>query len=394
MNAAYAAASGGDTVNVRCGSYGGQTISNRSLGSSVVTVRKDPGDGSCSRVTVSNLTVATSYIFVSGFQGTGTANNPQGFELGSTPGGCSVSYTSPSYPCALPYSHITLNDFAYNVGGSDGVSYATLSNGELGPLNAQSQGGCSGTIDGIDVSGLTTAGNADGPNSVAADHFTVDNVWVHDIQNPSGCGGHTDAIQGTSGYNNWTIENSRFTNDATCVLAYSTYEANPYVVDTITVKNNVFDGNGSLSHCITIGNKGATGSSGCGASNLNNLVENNTFTSGLQADVNCIGSPDGVFRNNIVLPSATCGGSGGDWAYDYNIFQISGGGCNTKPHSKVCAPAFTTTNHTTGNADLNTTDTCALDYIPLTAGTYPTTDIHGTPRPQRLAVDAGAMELP
>ena len=395
LNAAYAAASGGDTINVRCGSYGGQTINSRSLGSSVVKIQKDPGDSGCGRVTVSDLTVRTSYILVSGFKGAGTANNPQGFSLGSTPIGCGVSYTSPSYPCALPYSHITLNDFAFNVGGSDGVSYATLSNGELGPLNAQAQGGCAGAIDGIDVSGMTTSGSADGPNSVAADHFTVDNVWVHDIVNTSGCGGHTDAIQGVSGYNHWTIQNSRFTNDATCVLAYSTYEANPYVVDTITIRNNVFDGNGALNHCITIGNKGVSGSSACGASNLNNLVENNTFTSGLQADVNCIGSPDGVFRNNIVLPSTSCGGTSSlDWSYDYNIFQVSAGSCNTKPHSKVCAPAFTTTNHSTGNADLASSDTCAVDWVPLLGGAFPTLDIHGAPRPQRTAVDAGAMELP
>jgi hypothetical protein len=240
----------------------------------------------------------------------------------------------------------------------------------------------------MDVSGDNQAG---GGTAQPADHFTVLNMYVHDIHNASGCGGHTDAIQGINGYNHWLIERSRFANDDTCVLAYSPDEGNQYAVDSITVENSAFVGNGALGHCITVGNKGAAGSSACGSSNLNNIIQNNTFISGLTADVNCFGSPDGIFRNNIVRPSMACSATGTDWSFDYNNFEGGNSTCNGKSHSTTCTVSFATSDHSTGNVDLAGSDTCAKNTIP---SNYPATDIHGTSRPQGANADAGAMEVP
>jgi hypothetical protein len=388
LGAAYQAAQGGDTIDVRCGTYANQTVGNRSLGTSVVTIQKDPGDGSCSRVTVPNLTISSSYVFVSGFKGDGvsTGANIGGFLLGGNLMACG-SYTAAGYPCALPYSHITIDDFSYNSGGVNGVSYATIQNGEIGPLSAQSGAGCTGPIDGMDVSGDNAVDNTGQP----VDHLTVKYTYIHDITNTSSCGGHTDAIQGINGYNNWTFDGDIFSNDATCVLAYSPAEGNPYAVDTMTVENSVFMGNGALSHCISVGNKGAAGSSACGSSNLNNIIQNNTFISGLTADVNCFGSPDGIFRNNIVLPNMACSASGTDWSFDFNNFEGGNSTCNGKSHSTTCTVSFAASDHSTGNVDLAGSDTCAKNTIP---SNYPPTDIHGTTRPQGANADAGAMEVP
>ena len=237
---------------------------------------------------------------------------------------------------------------------------------------------------------------ASGSNSASdsgqpIDHLTVNNVYVHDIHNASGCGGHTDAIQGINGYNNWLIENSRFVNDDTCVLAYAPAEGNWYSVDRITVVNSAFVNNGALGHCISIGNKGAAGSAACGSSNLNNLIYNNTFISGLTADANCAGGPDGIFRNNILLPSMACLATGTDFSFAFNNFEGGNSTCRKTNNATMCVVAFATSDHSTGNVDLSTRDTCAKNKI---TSNFPPTDIHGTPRKRGAKADTGAMEIP
>ena len=77
-------------------------------------------------------------------------------------------------------------------------------------------------------------------------------------------------------------------------------------------------------------------------------------------------------------------------AFDYNTW--SSGGCGS--HAKTCTPSFADSSHANGNIDLNPSDTCAKNYVPPPAGTFPATDIHGTSRPQGTNVDAGAHEIP
>lgn len=398
MNAAYAAASGGDTIKVRCGTYGSQSIANRSIGSSIVTIEKDPDDNGCSRVTTGDLSIATSYITVSGVQGTGDGNpNFTSFSIGLYSQECDQNYPDGNWPCPMPRNYVTLDNFHYNTGTSSGTGYLTLSNGEIGPLKVDQPGGCLGEVDGFNTTGLGPhnlgSGNYDHSTAVGTPHLTIDNVYVHDITNdtfPTPCDAHVDGIQGNTGYDHWLIENSYFSNDNTCVLAYAwaNPSLNPYQVDTITIRNTVFASNGAGDHCITLGNDGTDP---CGDSNANNVIENNTWLSGLVADVRCGsggGSYDAIFRNNIVLPSLACGvGGATDFDLSYNDFDTGNATCQASSGAVTCTPTFTS------GFDLSSSDTCVKNLIPP-ANPHPATDYYGTSRPQGTNVDAGAYEVP
>jgi hypothetical protein len=370
--AAYNAASGGDMIAVQSGSYGAQTVPTRSLGSSPVTFQAEGGLGS---VTLTGgLTVNSSYVTLDGFQGASGVR----FLLG-TYEGCTAT-PGHGWPCPSSYNHITLSHFKFNYGLA-GADYVTLSHGEIGPADP-----CAGTTseDGLQFYGR---GNAASPSSSPNSHVLIDDVYIHNVHNsgfPSPCGAHTDAIQGF-GYDHWVIRNSRFANNDTCVLAYSQNNANAQDVDSITIENNVFSSNGALSHCISLGNNGSTP---CGSDNHNNLIQNNTFLSGLVADTQCGGGVTATFRNNIVVQSFWCGQNAASvWAYDYDAFANPGANCSTTSHARVCSPTFAN-----GSGDLSPSDTCARDSVLSAPGTYSGTDIHGTPRPLGAAPDIGADE--
>lgn len=393
LTAAYNAASGGDTINVRCGTYGAQTVPSRSLGTSVVTIHKDPGDSGCSRVTLTGgLDITTSYVSVGGFTNVGPTSAEHSMEIGGS-----------------GVNHVTLTDFATNWSktgtGGTAISNITYSHGTIGP-NDPSSGP---TTPCETLPDPTTNSEQDGLqfwslvsnvtiNDVLFD--TIHNV-DYDIGGVNGCGAHTDAIQGF-GYNHWLVENSRFKDDDTCILAYSQSDSNPDQVDTITVQNNVFTGSGAQNHCVSLGNNASTGSK-CGADNLNNIIQNNTFFGnvvGYDIDVSCgTGSPDGIVRGNIFLDDSaanacTNGGINIDVQWDYNVFNNAGdASCYSTAHASHCGPSFAGGGPTITAYDLSSSDTCAKNTIASAAGTYPSTDIHGTSRPQGANADAGAMEV-
>ena len=76
--------------------------------------------------------------------------------------------------------------------------------------------------------------------------------------------------------------------------------------------------------------------------------------------------------------------------WDHNVYAVGMTGCGT--NKKNCNASFVDPTHKAGNVDLSSSDTCAIDYIPTSAGTYPATDIHTISRPQGGSVDAGANE--
>lgn len=371
--AAYNAASAGDTIYVKAGTYGAQSVPGRSLGTNVVTIMKEPGGAA---VNVASISIDSSNVTVDGVVSSDAFDIGHNSGCNSTPGN--------GWPCAFPVKNVVLRNFSATNGYITGDT-VLLQNGSVGPVD-----GCaSGKEDGIQILGLGSGVN---PSWTPSDHVTIDNVTVHDVTN-SGCNAHVDGIQGF-GYRHLIIRNSRIYNtDSSYILAYSFDNSNPLQVDSVLIENNYFGNVPHPGHGITLGNDG---SAACGASNLNNIIQNNTFYGDEMADVRCAGSVDAIFRNNISLATGDdCVGDGGNhnFQYDYNIFPSqASSACRSTLHAKTCTPAFADSAHAGGKADLASTDTCAKDAVGGASGTYPTTDVYGTPRPQGPAPDAGAFE--
>jgi chitodextrinase len=361
LNRAYSIAVGGDTISVACGTYGGQSIPARSLGTSVVTIKKS---GSCAYVVLNGgIRVDASYVTLDGFQATNNTN------IHIAPRGGS--------PCAP--NHVTIQNFKVSAitGGCDTV---TIRNGDVGT----NQNACGGPEDGIQLFGYTPNGQFSSLSPPT--NMLVDGVTIHDTSGFSQCGQHTDGFQ-AFGCNNCTIRNSVFMrNDTSDVIIYQITGAQSDI-QSILLENNSFGSVKNPGHGVSIG--GAA----CPSDQPNNVVvRNNTFYTAATVDVNC---PQkriaGTVRNNVFAApdgSFVCLQAGRDFVADYNVFASAGCGA----HSKVCVPLFVDPSHGGGNIDLSAADSCAKNYVPAVSGTYPATDIGGTPRPQGSAVDAGADE--
>jgi hypothetical protein len=362
LSKAYSLAQGGDTISVACGTYGGQTIPARSLGTNPVTIRKD---GSCQYVVLtSGLGIRSSHLVVDGFQST---NNTT---IWLPPAGGS--------PCAP--NQVTVQNFkASGVGG--GCDTITFRNGDVGT----NQNACSsGPEDGIQLMGFTPTGQF--ADLTPPKNMLIDGVVVHDTQGFNGCGSHTDGFQ-AFGCQGCTIRNSVFMrNDTSHIIIYQITGAQSDVQD-IRIENNSFGTVKNAGHGVSIGGNA------CPNDQPNNvIVQNNTFLANPTLDINCTGRKiAATLRNNVFAAGdqfALCGAY--PYVADYNVFPSSLAGCGA--HKKSCAPSWVDAGHTNGNVDLASTDTCAKDFVPVVTGTFPPTDIHGLSRPQGLAVDAGADE--
>jgi chitodextrinase len=359
ISKAYSLATGGDTIEVACGTYGAQTVPARSIGTSVVTIRKASG---CDYVTLTgSMHIRSSYVTVDGFS---TTNNTTIWV--DVPNGVST--------CSVRY--VTIQNFrASGVGG--GCDHITFRYGDVGTNHYACNGG---PEDGIQTMGPTSTGQW--ADLIPPTYILVDHVIVHDTSGFVGCGSHTDGWQ-SFGCQHCTIRNSTFMNNDTAdIIIYQITGASTDIQD-ILVENNSFGAVKNPGHGVSIGG------SACLADQPNNvIVQNNTFYSGAVADINCVqGKKAGTFRNNV-MASGAGGVCSWNLAFDYNTF--SSGGCGA--HYRTCKPAFVDEGHSNGNVNLAASDTCARDYVPSSTGAYPPTDMHGNGRPAGGAVDAGANE--
>jgi hypothetical protein len=369
ISAAYSAAQGGDRIYVRAGSYGSQSVSARSLGSSVVTIAKDPAAGP---VSLNSLEDRASYVVFDGF------TISDGINVDVTNSSCG------SNQCSFDTHDVVIRNFHTSYAHIRG-SRVTLQHGEVGPYSVCAGLGDGGTEDGIVITGL---GDLGGPFT-PADHVTIDDVAVHDILWNGSCGGpHTDAIQSFSS-RYLTIKNSRIWNAETSLLiAYSFDDADSSQIDHMLIQNNQFGSVRQIGHGLSIGSK----NDNCGTRDI--ILQNNTFWGNVGADITCGSGPK--FRNNVVF-NDTCGNYGGNrqFAYSYNVFVPGGAGsdsaCPGTSHAKICVPVFLDPTHAAGNGDIVANDPCvksAADPV-----NYPPTDIDGIPRPQGTGPDAGANEV-
>ena len=141
--AAYNAASAGDTIYVKAGTYGSQSIPGRSLGTNVVTFIKEPGGAA---VNVAGISIDSSNVTVDGVTSSGAFSIGHNSGCNSTPGN--------GWPCAFPVKNVVLRNFSATNGYITGDT-VLLQNGSVGPVD-----GCaSGKEDGIQILGLGSGVN-------------------------------------------------------------------------------------------------------------------------------------------------------------------------------------------------------------------------------------------
>jgi hypothetical protein len=353
LDAAYNVAQTGDTIVVKGGTYGGQTVPARSLGTTPVTIAEANGEAASF---TGHVQINASNLVVDGFAYA-----------------CGLGCTSVELGRGVNVVLKSFDSFALKASGS----YQTISDGDIGPFN-----GCSGSAE-----DLITLPN---PDYTVMHHITIRNNLIHDLDTGT-CGAHTDCIQSFN-FSHLTIENNIFSNCPTLLIAYafnSTYEQQSGATDTLIIRNNLAVNFGYQGHGFSAGNPNTVR---CGSNNLNNVIENNTFvgSKGLTVDISCGGSPDGVVRNNVGIGYCQSIGGNTDLQYRYNVQSQSVSGCDAT--NRTCNVSWADPNHNNFNYDLAPTDSCARNVVP-SAQPFPTIDREGTPRPQEAAADAGAVEV-
>jgi hypothetical protein len=362
FSAAYSAASAGDTIYVKGGTYGAQTVPSRSLGSVYTTISAAPGE----TVNIGSVDINTNWVVVNGFN---LGNN--NFDVSSA-GGVGV--------CTR--SHVTISNNIM-VGVKAGITGACGDTIQLIGNEISGTNVCSGgPEDSIQFNGAAGGGTW---GEVPPTNMLIKNNYIHDMGAAfSGCQAHADGTQ-LAGCIHCVLDGNRYNNtDTSAVIIYSPGGNDNKLID-IVVQNNSVGNVRTGSHGISIGGARCQGGN-------NFVVQNNTFWTTNTHDLNCAqGSNDGVARNNVYAVNDGGFACTSQLNFSYNVFATNAAGCGS--NVKKCSVSFADASHTAGNINLNSSDTCAKDSVPTAAGTYPATDQFGTARPQGSGVDAGAFEV-
>jgi hypothetical protein len=368
FQAAYAAASCGDTVGVVPGTYASQSIASgsKACSSSTPVVFTSVPGASCSDNTIVSMpsfVISVAYVKLECM----SANPP------TTTSCVNVSGSSGQHGSII---WNTLDHVAMHCAFFDS-DHLRVTNSTFGPDNT-CQTGMEDLVD--------FRANTDNINDVVFDHDTFETVTAPpDFE--CGVGKHVDSMQGY-GLSNFTLSNSVFYGCPGQCIIFRPY--NGGTPGPFTFYNNFFDQAQDPGQAIDIGSSSSSDGDKC---NGPIVIENNTFENGAAVHGGCWNNPTVVIRSNI-LTSGSCNFGGSSVSYTYNVFY-AGTPCGGSARS--CVPAYlgsTTTLTVAGNFHLAPADTCAKGAADQTVGNYPATDVDNQPRPQGSSVDAGADEIP
>ena len=344
LDAAFDAASSGDTILVKAGNYSGAITGYNKT--SYVSISPASGE----TVTVSGFSIQAQYVRLTGIKFQSTAGD---VDITSSGGSRTTNRTN----------HVQLIDFGSGRSGFVTADDVLLKNGSLGGFDACTAGG-SGGIE--DILQLWDDGSID------SQRVTLDGLTLHNLtQSTPGCHGfHSDCLQSLDG-NDIVVTNTVFTScygEDVIIRAYLTTGVGP-----LTIENSSL-GASSTSENSTLCNAGDS----CAG---NFVLRNNT----INTQIGHFGGTTLTFTGNVCKVSATdcVPGEGGTKNVSYNTFASGSTGTN----AVTCMPAFLSDGY-----HLSSSDTCAKGRG--NPSSYPATDIDGGARPQGGSVpDAGADEV-
>jgi hypothetical protein len=277
IQAAVSACVPGDTIRMKAGTYGSQTIT---------AVKTSPG---CtviaeSTTSVGGLTTHGAWYEIQNISGTGwDINNSGGVGTNHiTCRNCNFSGSSGMWWVANGYSDISW------IGGSL-RNYSTSSNSQAFAIWS-----------GEAVGGSTTASN-----------ILVDGVTFDNIRNTGGNANHFEVIRVDGKVSGLTIRKSTFTNNvtSTSLIFFTTFRGTK--PQNITLENNFFGGLGSAYYTLNMNYQGSVCS--------NWTMRYNTFQNAMLAGGNCSYS-DIAWVGNLG-PSGNCEGT----AFRSNLWYGSSG---------------------------------------------------------------------
>lgn len=385
LDAANDVASCGDTVLIKGGTYGDQTISgDRTCGSGTYTVGASRGvtmTGGVLMQVAAGETVITGdlglhadWVELSGVGGTlqlgssGASDHNVNANSGNTTNNTiirNVDMYGDLFTNNNAESGLRVNNFSF-VDSSLGPWDGTGPGGQ--PIYMQTCNGCSG--------------------DTIAQNILIDNIHFHDLEIPDTPGPHIETIRMDAGTDGVIIRNSDFydnisTNTAVIFTTWSIYSGGSGAIrpTNIQIYNNYFDSNMVNGVVFEFGGAGAC---------VNFTVAYNTLAGGGQISGNCTATNMRFVGNLGPKPDTSCYSGA---TYTKNMWQHS---------SNVACGTDTWVNGTAGSTSaLGLGGTLGFDLqsgsVAKGAGetTFcPSTDHSGDPRPAGDAnCDAGADEI-
>lgn len=360
--AAFNAASGGDRIIIKNGTYSADCDISGSPKASTVSFFAETRE----QAIVRDLIIQVDKIHVSGVISSGTGNLRRFLE-----------------------THATLDNWTDVVIDGYRGSHAFLEMSNVTVMNSEF-----GAAQGCEIIKATNdqqyedtvrLWSPDGFNSV---HGTFRNNIVHDYDAPAECtgttscpacvGAHTDCIQIFNTANGpLTIDGNVFYNCPTSGIMISSVDP----VSNLTIQNNVM---GSLLY------NGAINLISLNASNntCSITVRNNYLNMpGMSDSTSCTSGGFSVSGNVFAQATSSFTGS---FTGGYNVFSS---GTTVGTNAKTCTPTWLNGTPADANGwDIRTAsgDTCLRDAG--NASSYASTDIYGTSRPQGSVADAGPYE--
>lgn len=372
MQAALTAATGGDTVLILNGTYGGQNLSSNGKTSTVNFYAQTYG----SVLLTGGLNINVDHVHVVGVT----------TKLGAADGSGGIDIEDSA---ATVWSDVLVDGF-HGKNAFIAASGVTVKNSEFGNWNA-----CSG------FSSPSCTGNCAiedgfrfwGYQGIAPQNDKLIDSSIHDVSAPPNgdCGGgtnapHVDAIQVYQAggiAQNIVIDGVKFYNNASSAI-----QAGGASLANWTIQNNYF---GQTTCCNNI----VWGQANCSGSLIirNNTLAN-TAAYGIVNDGGCSGSYTLDFSSNLYVVSAPSPATvTGTVTGGNNVFPSGGGSFGS--NAKRCSPSWLNGVPSAANGfdvRLSSSDTCAND-----AGNpadYAPTDMFGTTRPQGgSSPTAGAFEI-